>query len=375
MACLAWAWLVGAADGGSNRKTHPEGWQAARLPATAIYTVIKGHPSAAEVTVINIIRDGGRRLAPHQHHSGLAMNMPAVSVAVFAYNEEKLIAACLDSIQACSGEADLSISVLINGCTDRTESIVRDYAVAHPNVYPIVIRLGDKANAWNHYTHQASGRDALMHAFVDGDVTVTPGSMAALLRAFDADPVANGCAALPVGQRSRVVAYRRKLSANREMSGNFYALRGSFLDDIRRRDIRVPIGMFGEDGLVTALTRWNLNRGPDDCRRVTFCEDAGFEYEGLSLWRPSHVRIARNRMMRYAMRRQHVKMLYPLVSEQGVGLMPAHIVDLYPTRQTALRLEWRGIQTLFDIIAIRRIRLDAAAGESVKAEDRAHVYS
>jgi glycosyltransferase involved in cell wall biosynthesis len=303
------------------------------------------------------------------------MILPAVSVAVFVYNEANLIAACLDSIEACSGEAALSIFVLINGCTDRTDSIVRDYAVAHPNVHPIVIRLGDKANAWNYYTHQASGREAIMHAFIDGDVTITPGSITALLRTFDEDPAANGCAALPVGHRPRVMAYRRKLSANREMSGNFYALRGSFVDEIRRRNIRVPIGMFGEDGLVTALTRWNLDRGPDDCRRVTFCEDAGFEYEGLSLWQPSHLRIARNRMMRYAMRRQHGRMLYPLVSEQGVGLLPVHIVDLYPTRLEALRLEWRGIQTLFDIIAIRRIRLDAVAGERAKAEDRAHVYS
>ena len=303
------------------------------------------------------------------------MTLPPVSVAVFAYNEAKLIAACLESIETCASEVDLSVFVMINGCTDRTEQIVRDYAASHPNVHPIVLRLGDKANAWNHYTHEASRQGVVMHAFIDGDVTITPGSMTALVRAFDADPEANGCAALPVGDRHRVMAYRRKLSTNREMSGNFYALRGSFVDEIRRRKIRVPIGMFGEDGLVTALARWNLDRGPDDVRRVTFCEDAGFEYEGLSLWRPSHVRIARNRMMRYAMRRQHVKMLYPLVSEQGVGLMPAHIVDLYPTRQTALRLEWRGIQTLFDIIAIRRIRLDAAAGESVKAEDRAHVYS
>jgi len=304
------------------------------------------------------------------------MIMPPVSVAVFAYNEAKLIAACLDSIEACAGEVDLSVFVMINGCTDRTEEIVRGYAATHPNVHPIVLRMGDKANAWNQYVHEASRQDAVVHAFIDGDVAIMPGSMAALVRAFDADPVANGCAALPVGNRHRVKAYRSKLTVNREMAGNFYALRGSFVAEIRRRDIRVPIGMFGEDGLVTALARWNLDRGPDDVRRVTFTEDAEFEYEGLSLWRPSHVRIVRNRYMRYAMRRQHVKMLYPLVYEHGVGLMPAHIMDLYPTRHGALRPDWRRIiQALFDIIAIRRIRLDAAAGESAKAEDRAHVYS
>lgn len=190
------------------------------------------------------------------------MTLPPVSVAVFAYNEAKLITACLDSIQACLDEVDLSVYVLINGCSDRTEQIVRAYAATHPNVHPIVLQLGDKANAWNHYTHDLAAQGAVMHAFIDGDMTITRGSMAALLRAFSDNPFANGCAALPVGDRRRVIAYRRKLWNNREMSGNFYALRGSFLNEVRRRGIRVPVGMFGEDGLVTSLTRWNLDRPP-----------------------------------------------------------------------------------------------------------------
>jgi hypothetical protein len=40
-----------------------------------------------------------------------------------------------------------------------------------------------------------------------------------------------------------------------------------------------------------------------------------------------------------------------------------------------LTFEWRGVETLFDRIAIRQIRRDVALGESAKAEDRAHVYS
>jgi len=314
-----------------------------------------------------MIRDRQKRAAK--------MTLPTVSVAVFAYNEAKLIADCLDSIEACAGEAKLSVFVMINGCTDSTEQIVCDYAVMRPNVHPVVLRLGDKANAWNHYTHEVSEPDAAIHAFIDGDVTITRGSMAALVRSFADNPDANGCGALPVGCRPRVVAFGRKLRDNREMAGNFYALRGSFVQEFRRRQVRLPIGMFGEDGLLTLLARWDLDRPPDVVPRIAVCETAGFRYEPLSPWRPSDWRIARNRMMRYAMRRQQVRMLYPLLWSQGVAALPEQMADLYEQRHALLTFEWRGVETLFDRIAIRQIRRDVALGESAKAEDRAHVYS
>ena len=60
-------------------------------------------------------------------------------VAVFAYNEEELISGSLDSIRACGAGHPLAIHVLINGCTDRTEAVVRAYADRHPEVKPILI--------------------------------------------------------------------------------------------------------------------------------------------------------------------------------------------------------------------------------------------
>jgi hypothetical protein len=55
--------------------------------------------------------------------------------------------------------------------------------------------------------------------------------------------------------------------------------------------------------------------------------------------------------------------------------MPAHIVDLYRQRGGRLRLGWNGLDTVFDWLALRRIRRDIAADESVKLEERAHLYS
>lgn len=303
------------------------------------------------------------------------MSAPKVSVAVFAYNEAARIAACLDALAACAGEARLTVHVLINGCTDETEAVVRSHPAPGFDLRPVVIRRGDKANAWNHYTQEVAPEDAEVHVFTDGDMVAGPGSVAAFLAAFAADRHAAGCAGLPASGRSRT-AFRDKLVANRELAGNLYALHGRCLMEFRRRRIRLPFGLFGEDGLVTTLVKWNLDtRGPRDDRRIIATEGATFGYEPLSPWRPGDLAIYRKRKMRYAVRQQQANMLYPLLFTEGVEAMPEHVLDLYRLRAAAMELRWNGIDTWFDWLACRRIHRDIAADDSVRQAERAHLYS
>lgn len=303
------------------------------------------------------------------------MTRPTVSMAVFAYNEENAIRACLDSIEACGDEADLVAHVLINGCTDGTERVVRDYDASSFTLRPVVIAKGDKANAWNHYTHDLAPVDAALHVFTDGDMVIGRGSIAGFLRRFEEEPDANGCAGLPITGRSRH-AFRDKLVRRREMAGNLYAVRGACLAEFRRRGVRLPFGMFGEDGLVTTLIKWDLDtRGEKNERRITACGEAGFGYAPLSPLRPRDWVIYRNRKMRYAVRRQQANMLYPLLWERGVEAMPSHVLDLYRERHRDMELRWNGIDTYFDWVAYRRIRRDLLSDDSVRQAERAHLYS
>ncbi|MGK7861147.1 glycosyltransferase [Falsiroseomonas sp. E2-1-a4] len=300
---------------------------------------------------------------------------PAVSVAVFAYNESAVINQCLDALAACAREASLTVHVLMNGCTDDTEERVRAYKPVGFTLVPVVIRRGDKANAWNVYTHEVAPRDAVLHVFTDGDMIVAPGSIAGLLERFDAVPQANGCAGLPVSGRSRN-AFRDKLLRGHEMAGNLYALRGTFLNRVRDRNIRLPFGIFGEDGLVTMLVKHDLDtRSPRNDERVTATKQGGFAFQQLSPWRLRDWRIYRNRKMRYAVRRQQAHMLYPLLFAQGTGAMPKHVVDLYRAHHDAMNRRWRGVDTYFDWVARRRILRDVAAHDEVREEERAHLYS
>jgi glycosyltransferase involved in cell wall biosynthesis len=303
------------------------------------------------------------------------MPVPSVSVAVFAYNEEASIASALDAFGAMAGEAALTVHVLINGCTDRTAEVVRAYRPQGFTLQPLEIRRGDKANAWNTYVQEVAPLAAEAHVFTDGDMLAAPGSVAGFLERFAAEPEANGCAALPVSGRSRD-AFREKLVARREMAGNLYALRGRTVEAFRRKGLRLPFGMFGEDGLVTTLVKYDLDtRGTRRDERVTATEKGGFAYPPLSPFSPRDWRIYRNRRMRYAVRRQQANMLYPLLFEQGVEAMPAHVVDLYRARHASMELRWNGLDTWFDRIACQRIRRDIDADDAVKREERAHLYS
>jgi hypothetical protein len=239
----------------------------------------------------------------------------------------------------------------------------------------VVIRVGDKANAWNHYAHDLAPADASLHVFTDGDMQVSRGSIAAFLRRFAEVPHANGCAGLPVAGRSQA-AFRAKLVGQHEMAGNLYAVRASCLAEFRRRRVRLPVGVFGEDGLVTTLIKYDLEmRGRQDDRRITAAEGAGFGYPQLSPWRVRDWRTYHHRRMRYAVRRHQARMLYTLLKQQGTGAMPSHIVDLYRQCGDALQLTWNGLDTPFDWVALRRIRRDMLADDEVKQEARAHLYS
>jgi glycosyltransferase involved in cell wall biosynthesis len=300
-----------------------------------------------------------------------------VSLCVFAYNEEREIGAALAAIAACADEADLTVHVLINGCSDRTEDVVRAHAPRGYRLVPVVIRRGDKANAWNTYVHEIAPAEAVAHVFTDGDMRMLPGSIAGMLERFAAEPEAMGCAGLPASGRSRD-SFREKLRARREMAGNLYALRDASVAAFRAKGLRLPFGMFGEDGLVTMLVKHDLDtRGPRRDERVTSTEQGGFAYAPLSPWRPSDWRIYRNRKRRYAVRRQQGNMLYPLLFEQGIGAMPEHVVDLYRARAGSLAFGWNGLDTWFDHEARQRIRrdIDAADAEAAKREERAHMYS
>lgn len=299
---------------------------------------------------------------------------------VLAHNEERHIGACLDSIFAADPERSFEVFVMANGCTDRTEDIVKKYGRERPEVKLVSIALGDKCNAWNVFIHETvatscPGRE--IYFFMDGDARVVRGSFSVMAQALQHDAHAHSAAAVPASGRS-VVHDRQKVLVNHELVANLYALRGSLVQRLRALSVRLPLKLEGDDGLIGALLKWDLapEREGFDNRRIVPCADAAFEFEPFSPARLSDWKAYWKRAVRYGRRRMEFQLLRPGLKTRGLSSLPIDITELYPQAES-LRSQWDGVYTVTNWIALRQMRklgrlkkLSARTGELADVVDK-----
>lgn len=281
------------------------------------------------------------------------------SVAVFAHNEARTITSCLDAILAQRPERPFPVFVLINGSRDATERKVRAFARLQPQVLPVLMPLGDKANAWNEYVH-THAPDASIHFFVDGDTTPLPYAFTTLARTMQERPEAVAVGALPASGRDRI-GWSRRMQVFGRLAGCLYALRGSYLDALRASAVRMPVGMIGEDLLLSCLVkqRYGAQALSQPDRRLAFAAGAGFAFRSMSPKRPCDWIAYARRLVRYRVRDYQLAILLAHLAARGPAEMPADVATLYRMQAELPRYQWRGRATPLDLLAIRRIRKTA----------------
>ncbi len=285
------------------------------------------------------------------------LSTPKWAIAVFAHNEELTITSSLESIRSADGAALVHAYVLINGCTDQTERVVREFAVENDWVRPLSIEIGDKANAWNVFVHQVT-ESYSTYFFLDGDVEMEVGALNALHQAMVTSPTANAAAAIPSSGRNREQLIRY-VTESRLILGNLYALRGEFVQHIRREGVRIPIGYIGDDGIVTSLVKWDLDpTGEFRHERVVPCVNARFKYRSLSPLSLRDLRLYWRRRVRYSQRHYQHELLVPILTTSGIRAMPKSVADLYSKKKDCINklCPRNGLDMLFDRIAIGEIR-------------------
>jgi glycosyltransferase involved in cell wall biosynthesis len=279
-------------------------------------------------------------------------------VMVLAHNEERHIGACLDSIFGADPDAPLEVYVMANGCTDHTEQVVSDYAARDARVHLVSIALGDKCNAWNVFVHetvpaQCPGQD--IYFFMDGDARATARSFSRMAGVMQREPQANAVGAPPASGRS-MAHDRAELLRDRGLVANLYALRGRFVERCRAVGVRIPLRLEGDDGLIGALVRWDLEpRQPENPMLIAPCADAGFTFESFSMRRLAHWRAYWKRMVRYGRRRYEFSLLGPRLEAGGLAAMPRDIREVYVDAHR-LGLKWDGIYTITNWFALREMR-------------------
>ena len=183
-------------------------------------------------------------------------------VMVLAHNEAKNIVACLDSIYAAEPGHAFRIFVMANGCTDDTERIVNEYAQTHEGVKLVSIAMADRCNAWNVFMHETVGTMFRARTYISSWMAIVasvPGSFSELARGLAEHPRANAAGAPPTCGRD-IEKDTREIVEERRLVANLYALSGRFVEDIRAKGVRLPLGLdAADDGLIGALAKWNLD--------------------------------------------------------------------------------------------------------------------
>lgn len=280
-------------------------------------------------------------------------------VMTLAHNEERHIGACIDSIFDADPDRRFEVYVMVNGCTDRTEAIVEEYRRKRPDVHLVSITLGDKCNAWNVFVHETvparcPGRD--IYFFMDGDATASPQAFKAMARGLEQKPHAHAAAAVPLTGRN-AERDRDAMVKEHALVANLYALRGSFVDRLHALNVRLPLKLEGDDGMIGAFVKWDLqptSNGTDD-ERIVVCPDAGFCFEPFTPMRLSDWKVYWKRAVRYGRRNYEFRLLGPLIETQGLGAIPRDVTDIYPHAE-ALTLRWQGPYTITNWFALRQMR-------------------
>ena len=291
-------------------------------------------------------------------HDARNSNQAIWPIMILAHNEADHIVACLDSLYSAEPDRQFRIFVMANGCTDNTEDIVKAYSVKHPDVELVSIAMADKCNAWNVYIHQVIPEKVpgySVYFFVDGDARVCPLALTELAKGLQENPEAKAASALPASGRSMQRDRQDMLAGNR-LVANLYALSGEFVRHLQQKQVCIPLGLEGDDGLIGALVKWDLDPTQEHVKaRIQPCEKAGFVFDSMTWTKLNDWKSYWRRMIRYARRAYEFELLGRQLKREGIEGMPTKISELYKGARDC-KLRWSGIHTIFFWLALREMR-------------------
>lgn len=128
--------------------------------------------------------EGKRRIRKEEHHA--IKYFPTVTVAVPAWNEEKTLAATIESLLHLDYPKDkLSVLVIDDGSRDRTLAIAREYE----SKYPGLIRAISKENGGKHTALNLALSESQSEFFgcLDADSFVSPKTLETIISYFESN--------------------------------------------------------------------------------------------------------------------------------------------------------------------------------------------
>jgi hypothetical protein len=284
------------------------------------------------------------------------------AIAVFAYNEAAYLPRCLDAVARAGQDQAMDVTVVLNGSTDASP----DVAMAAMRRLGLRGRIGlipqaDKSNALNQYIHRLRV-PAPLHAFVDAYAAITPDSLGLLARALRDAPEALAAAAVPSTGRSAALL-RQQMQAQPGLHGSLFMLRGSFVERMAAKGLRLPLNFYRGDGLLSSMVLHDLDAHSGDWQPHRMVVEPRATWDGpvLRPWRWSDLRRYWRRRLQQARGRLQWPALRQAIYDPARGGFAA-----MPPEADALALSWlaeapaerapRWWRDPFGALALRRMR-------------------
>jgi hypothetical protein len=201
-----------------------------------------------------------------------------------------------------------TVDMLINGNLILAQSVSQLIADDRAGLGQARIRvwylaLGDKANAWNQYVHGVwPGADCTF--FVDGYARVAAQALDRLDNALAGSATALVATGVPSSGRT-AASLRAQALREGSLHGNLFAVRQGMMNELRGRNIRLPLGLYGYDGLIGAIFAFALDPSQhewDAKNRILVSADVTWTHEAKKWWRPADLKSQFQRMSKQSLR-------------------------------------------------------------------------
>jgi hypothetical protein len=231
---------------------------------------------------------------------------PYVSIAIFAWNEERAIGSTLQSLfqQSLFGELrrrNLSCEVfcVTNGCTDSTPVVAAglfgETMVNHPDRVAIACQVANivergKVNAWNQFVHRLSAANSAFLFMMDADILIhRKETFWNMLVSLADNPEAAVAVDVPCkdiafakkrafGDRLSLAASRMTQAADGQLCGQLYCIRSQ-----AARKIYMPKDLSAcEDGFIKAMVCTDFLAHAAWPKRICVAQNAEHTFEAYT---------------------------------------------------------------------------------------------
>lgn len=229
---------------------------------------------------------------------------------MFAYNESKNIQSSIQSVLKNADNQLIKFTVLVNGSTDSTAKIVKQLISdgTSKKLTLVELAIGDKCNAWNTYVHSLAV-ECEMHFFLDADVKFTSQAFPKMYSTLIRDVNANAIAGLPFSGRN-IKQYEMMVKNYNCLFGNCYGLKHNFIQLIRKKHFRLPIGLGWIDSAITKVVNRDIEDIPNSkIGKVIYHQKCGYTFKSLSPFSISDIKLYMNRITRYRLGKMQEKYL------------------------------------------------------------------